>query len=189
MNIILFGPPGAGKGTQAEKLVNERSMVQLSTGDMLRAEISNKSDLGIQAKEIMDTGGLVSDDIMIKMIELRFGSDEAKKGVILDGFPRTVKQAEALDIMLTQNKVVIDHVIEISVDENALFKRIERRANESDNVRDDDNAEVLRQRLKVYHDNTAPVLPFYRKKGILSQVDGMMSIEEVAKNINEVLDS
>ena len=108
MNIILFGPPGAGKGTQAEKLVIERSMVQLSTGDMLRAEISNKSELGIQAKEIMDTGGLVSDDIMIKMIELRFGSDEAKKGVILDGFPRTVKQAEALDIMLTQNGVVIN---------------------------------------------------------------------------------
>jgi adenylate kinase len=116
-------------------------------------------------------------------------SDEAKLGVILDGFPRTFKQAEALDEMLTHNNVAIDHVIEISVDEDALFDRIAHRASQSDKARDDDNAEVLTQRLKVYHDNTAPVLPFYRNKGMLSQVDGMMSIEEVAEKISEVLDS
>jgi adenylate kinase len=189
MNIILFGPPGAGKGTQAEKLVSERSMVQLSTGDMLRAEIAANSELGLQAKKIMDAGELVSDEIMIKMIEHRMSGDEANLGVILDGFPRTVKQAEALDEMLKHNNVAIDHVIEISVDEDALFDRIAHRASQSDKARDDDNAEVLTQRLKVYHDNTAPVLPFYRNKGILSQVDGMMSIKEVAEKISEVLDS
>ncbi len=189
MNIILFGPPGAGKGTQAEKLVSERSMVQLSTGDMLRAEIAANSVLGLQAKKIMDSGELVSDEIMIKMIENRLSNDDAKQGIILDGFPRTVKQAEALNEMLTQNNVAIDHVIEISVDENALYDRIAHRASHSEKARDDDNAEVLNQRLKVYHDNTAPVLPFYRSKGILSQVDGMMSIEEVAEKISELLDS
>ena len=189
MNIILFGPPGAGKGTQAEKLVSKRSMVQLSTGDMLRAEIEANSELGVRAKKIMEAGELVSDDIMIKMIETRMAGDGGKEGIILDGFPRTLKQAEALDNMLTQNKLVIDHVIEITVDENLLFERIEQRAIQSDKVRDDDNAEVLKQRLKVYHDNTAPVLPFYRDKGILSQVDGMMNIDEVAEKINNVLDS
>jgi adenylate kinase len=116
-------------------------------------------------------------------------SDKAKLGVIVDGFPRTIKQAEALDEMLTHNNVSIDHVIEIGVDEGALFDRIAERASQSEEIRDDDNAEVLRQRLKVYHDNTAPVLPFYLDKGILSKVDGMMSIDEVAEKISEVLDS
>ena len=189
MNIILFGPPGAGKGTQAERLVLERSMIQLSTGDMLRAEIASRSELGMQAKKIMDAGELISDNIMISMIELRMSTDEAKAGVILDGFPRTVKQAEALDEMLSYNGVTIDHVVEISVNEDALFDRIANRAIQSDKARDDDNADVLKQRLKVYRDNTAPVLPFYRDKGILSQVDGMMSIEKVAEKISEVLDS
>ena len=189
MNIILFGPPGAGKGTQAERLVSERSMIQLSTGDMLRAEIAASSELGIQAKKVMDAGELVSDNIMIRMIELRMSSDEAKAGVILDGFPRTVNQAEALDEMLSNNGVAIDHVVEICVNEDALFDRIATRASQSEKVRDDDNADVLKQRLKVYRDNTAPVLPFYRDKGILSQVDGMLSISEVAEKISEVLDS
>ena len=189
MNVILFGPPGAGKGTQAEKLVSERSMVQLSTGDMLRAEIAANSELGLQAKKIMDAGELVSDKIMIMMIEQRMFSDEAKMGVILDGFPRTIKQAEALDEMLTHNGVAIDHVIEIGVDEEALFDRIAQRASQSNKARDDDKAEILRQRLKVYHDNTAPVLPFYLDRGILSRVDGMKSIDEVAEKISEVLDS
>jgi len=189
MNIILFGPPGAGKGTQALKLVAERSMVQLSTGDMLRAEITARSELGIRAKKIMEEGELVPDDIMIKMIETHMYDDGAKAGVILDGFPRTLKQAEALDKMLTQNNIAIDYAIEITVDENLLFDRIENRAIQSDKIRDDDNAEVLKQRLKVYHENTAPVLPFYRNKGILRQVDGMMTIEQVADNIDKVLDS
>ena len=188
MNIILFGPPGAGKGTQAERLVSNRSMVQLSTGDMLRAEISENSELGRRAKKIMEAGDLVSDDIMIKMIESRMSSNGAKAGVILDGFPRTLNQAEALDKMLNQNKVEINYVIEITVDEDFLFDRIEKRAIQSDKVRDDDNAEVLKQRLKVYHDNTAPVLPFYRNKGILRQIDGMMTIEEVAQQISGILD-
>ncbi len=189
MNIILFGPPGAGKGTQAERLVAERSMVHLSTGDMLRAEIASNSQLGMRAKQVMDSGKLVSDDIMIKMIESRMADDAAKFGVILDGFPRTVNQAVALDEMLLGNNMAIDHAIEICVDEEALFGRIEHRASQSVQVRDDDNAEVLKQRLKVYHDNTAPVLPFYRNKAVLTQVDGMMEIELVAKKISEVLDS
>ncbi len=189
MNIILFGPPGAGKGTQAEKLVSERSMAHLSTGDMLRAEIAANSELGLQAKKTLHAGELVTDEMMIKLIHQCQASDEPKPRVNLHGFPRTVKQAEALDEMLTHNNVAIDHVIEISVDEDALFDRIAHRASQLDEARDDDNAEVLTQRIKVYHDNTAPVLPFYSNKGILSQVDGMMSIEEVADKISEVLDS
>ena len=189
MNIILFGPPGAGKGTQAAKLVADRSMVQLSTGDMLRAEITEGTDLGARAKKIMEAGKLVSDDIMIEMIKMRMANDGVKAGVILDGFPRTLKQAEALDTMLTRNNLAVNYAIEITVNEDLLFDRIENRAIQSDKVRGDDNAEVLKERLKVYRENTAPVLPFYRNKGILRQVDGMMTIEQVAEKIDKVLDS
>ena len=189
MNIILFGPPGAGKGTQAELLVQSRGMVQLSTGDMLRAAISAGTELGLQAKEIMDAGKLVSDDIMIGMIAERMDADDCKNGVILDGFPRTVAQAQALDAMFADKGISLDSVIEIRVDENALFARIEKRAAETGGARSDDNAEVLAARLKVYHDNTAPVLPYYEDKGQLVTIDGMQSVEEVNKQIEACLNS
>ena len=189
MNIILFGPPGAGKGTQAEKLVTERGMVQLSTGDMLRAAIAAGSELGLKAKAIIDAGELVSDDIMVGMINERMSHDDCKAGVILDGFPRTVAQAQALDAMFADKNIDLAHVIEIKVDEEALFARIEKRASETDGERSDDNAEVLAKRLKVYHDNTAPVLPYYAQKGKLKTVDGMSSIEDVSHQISEILTS
>ena len=189
MNIILFGPPGAGKGTQAELLVQSRGMVQLSTGDMLRAAIAAGTELGLQAKEIMDAGKLVSDDIMIGMIAERMEADDCKNGVILDGFPRTVAQAQALDAMFADKGISLDSVIEIRVDENALFARIEKRAAETGGARSDDNAEVLAARLKVYHDNTAPVLPYYEDKGQLVTIDGMRPVEEVNKQIEACLNS
>ena len=189
MNIILFGPPGAGKGTQAEILVRDRGMVQLSTGDMLRAAIAAGSELGLQAKAIMDAGELVSDDIMIGMIAERMEEDDCASGVILDGFPRTVAQAQALDTMFADKGISLDSVIEIAVDEKALFARIEKRAAETGGARSDDNADVLKARLKVYHENTAPVLPYYKDKGQLVSIDGMQTVEEVSGQIASCLDS
>ena len=187
MNIILFGAPGAGKGTQAEKLVAKYGLVQLSTGDMLRAAISAGTDLGKRAKEIMDRGELVSDDIIVGMIAARLDGKDCANGVILDGFPRTVAQAEALDEMLTSKGLSLDGVIEIRVDEAALFARIENRAAETGGARSDDNADTLRKRLAVYHENTAPLLPYYRDKGVLKSVDGMATIDEVAAQIESIL--
>ena len=188
MNIILFGAPGAGKGTQAQRIVTTRGMVQLSTGDMLRAAIDSGSELGLRAKEIMDRGELVSDEIIVGMIDARMDQDDCANGVILDGFPRTVAQAAALDEMLRGKGLALDHVIEIIVDENALFARIETRAAESSGARSDDNAKTLRKRLAVYHENTAPLLPYYREKGVLRSVDGMASIEDVAAQIDNLLE-
>ena len=189
MNIIIFGPPGAGKGTQAQIIVDERGVVQLSTGDMLRSAIAAGTELGMKAKQIMDAGELVSDEIMVGMISERMAEDDCANGVILDGFPRTVAQAEALDAMLDGRGVSLDKVIEIQVDEVALFARIENRAAETGAARSDDNADVLAQRLKVYHTNTAPVLPYYREKGLLMSVDGMQAVEKVSEAIRQCLDS
>ena len=187
MNIILFGAPGAGKGTQAKRLVEARGLVQLSTGDMLRAAIDAGTELGLRAKEIMDRGDLVSDEIILGMIAERMDSPDCANGVILDGFPRTVAQAEGLDAMLEQRGLALDHVIEISVDEDALFARIENRAAQTGGSRADDNAETLRKRLAVYHENTAPLLPYYDGKGLLKTVDGMDSIDEVGQAIDGIL--
>ena len=187
MNIILFGAPGAGKGTQAKRLVEARGLVQLSTGDMLRAAIDAGTELGLRAKEIMDRGDLVSDEIILGMIAERMDSPDCANGVILDGFPRTVAQAEGLDAMLEERGLALDHVIEISVDEGALFARIENRAAETGGSRADDNAETLRKRLAVYHENTAPLLPYYYGKGLLKTVDGMNSIDEVGQAIDGIL--
>ena len=187
MNIILFGAPGAGKGTQAKRLVDERGMVQLSTGDMLRAAIGTGTELGLRAKEIMDRGDLVSDDIILGMIAERMQNPDCAKGVILDGFPRTVAQADGLGEMFAEAGLTLDHVIEIKVDEDALFARIETRAAETGGSRADDNAETLRKRLAVYHENTAPLLPYYNERGLMRTVDGMASIDEVAQAIDSIL--
>ncbi len=187
MNIVLFGAPGAGKGTQAKRLVEARGLVQLSTGDMLRAAIEAGTEFGLRAKVIMDRGDLVSDEIILGMIAERMDSLDCANGVILDGFPRTVAQAEGLDSMLGQRGIALDNVIEISVNEDALFARIENRAAETGGSRADDNAETLRKRLAVYHENTAPLLPYYDGKGLLKTVDGMDSIEEVGQAIDEIL--
>jgi len=187
MILILFGAPGCGKGTQALRLVEERGLVQLSSGEMLRSAIAAGSELGLRAKEIMDRGDLMSDEIIVGMVAERLDAPDCANGVILDGFPRTVAQAEALDIMLAARGIAIDHVIEIRVDEALLFARIENRAAESGGARSDDNADTLRNRLAVYHENTAPLLPYYEAQSLLRCVDGMASVEDVARHVAEIV--
>lgn len=187
MNLILLGPPGAGKGTQAQTLVDRHGLVQLSTGDMLRAAVSAGTELGKQAKVIMDRGDLVSDDIMVGLISERVDQPDCANGFILDGFPRTVAQAEALDQMLEEKGLKIDHVIELKVDEEILFDRIRTRASESGETRSDDNEETLKKRLGVYHEQTAPILPYYKDKGALKTIDGMASIEDVTAQLQSIL--
>jgi adenylate kinase len=212
LNILLLGPPGAGKGTQAKRLEERYGMVQLSTGDMLRAERAAGTPLGKQAQAIMDAGKLVSDDIMIAMIKGRIGQ-LGGKGFILDGFPRTVPQAEALDKMLADNKITLDAVIEITVDEAALIDRIGGRfsckgcgasyhdrhnlpkqegvcdvCGSHDFVRrPDDNAETVKARLEAYRQQTTPILPYYKAKGVLRSVDGMAPIDTVTQQIETIL--
>lgn len=189
MNIILLGPPGAGKGTQAKSLESERGLKQLSTGDMLRAAVASGSEIGRQAQAVMDAGHLVSDDIMVRMIAERIEQPDCAHGFILDGFPRTVPQAEALDRMLAEKGKQLDAVIEIGVDEAALLKRIETRIAQTpeDERRADDSAETLEKRLDVYREQTAPILPYYRDRGLLRTVDGMASIDDVARAIDAIL--
>ncbi len=189
MNLILLGPPGAGKGTQAQILQKERGLVQLSTGDMLRAAVASGSPLGQKVKAIMDAGDLVPDALMVDLISQRIDQPDCASGFILDGFPRTVVQAEALDAMLDDKGLRLDLVVEMEVDEAALFARIEGRASEAaGGARADDNADVLRNRLAVYHNQTAPILPYYEGKGRLRKVDGMQDIEGVAKQLAALLD-
>ncbi|NQU60012.1 MAG: adenylate kinase [Rhodospirillales bacterium] len=213
MNLILLGPPGAGKGTQAKRLQDGYGLVQLSTGDMLRAEVASGSYLGKQAKEVMDSGGLVSDELIINMISGRIDKDDCKAGFILDGFPRTTPQAEALDSMLQDKGLTIDHVIEMTVDDDAMVTRItgrfscsncgagyhdEFQKTEKDGVCDkcdgteftrraDDNAETVRTRLEAYHEQTAPILTYYREKGVMESVDGMALIDDVTEQLNALL--
>ena len=191
MRLILLGPPGAGKGTQASNLVEKFGIVQLSTGDMLRAATAAGTPVGLHAKEIMARGELVPDDIVVEIVADRISQPDAHNGFILDGFPRTVPQAEALDRMLHQKKLDLDAVIELKVDEGILLKRIQKRAAEmaarGEALRADDNAEALHKRLEAYRRQTAPLIAFYADKGILRTVDGMAEIEDVAKAIEQVL--
>ena len=186
MIIILFGPPGAGKGTQAQILVERYNLKQLSTGDMLREAIKERSDLGKEAKAIMDRGELVSDEIILAMIKEKLENSESQ-GFIFDGFPRNLEQARALDEILRKLNIELDLVIEIVVKDDVLISRIENRARESKDVRSDDNAEVLKKRLNVYHQSTEMIKPYYLDKKKLVKIDGMGSIEQVGKNIEKHL--
>jgi len=191
MNLILFGPPGAGKGTQAAYITKKYGWPQLSTGDMLRAAVAAGTEVGKKAKDVMDRGELVSDDIVVGIIADRIDEPDCKKGFLLDGFPRNIPQAEALDAMLKQKASHLDGVIEIRVDDSVLVGRIENRIEEYKKAgkppREDDNVETLKKRLSQYHEQTAPLIPFYEKKGKLRTVDGMASIDEVSEEIDNVL--
>ena len=182
MIIILFGPPGAGKGTQAHKLVAKHNPKQLSTGDMLREAITEGSELGKKASSIMDRGELVSDDIILSMIKdkLRKSSSD---GFIFDGFPRNLEQAKELDEILHELKLRLDLVIEILVNDEVLINRIENRAKESKNARSDDNEKVLKNRLNIYHESTERIKPYYLEQKKLVKIDGMRSIEQVSSDI------
>ncbi|NBN63701.1 adenylate kinase [Microvirga tunisiensis] len=191
MRLILVGPPGAGKGTQATRLVAKHGIPQLSTGDMLRAAVAAGTPVGLKAKAVMDAGGLVSDDIVVGIIRDRIGEADARKGFILDGFPRTIAQAEALRDMLSENGIGLDAVIELRVDQSKLVSRIINRADEAraagQPVRKDDDPEVFKQRLEAYNRDTAVVIPFYEKSGLLTVIDGMMPIDDVSAAIADVL--
>jgi adenylate kinase len=188
LNLVLFGPPGAGKGTQAKILTETRGLPQLSTGDMLRAAIAAGTPLGLSSKALMDKGALVPDETVIGIIAERYDQPDCAKGAVFDGFPRTIAQAEALDRMLAQRGQKIDLVLELKVDDAVLLSRVESRIAAGGPVRADDNAETLKKRLEVYYQSTAPVLGFYRGQGKVTTLDGMKPIQEVTKEIAAVLD-
>jgi adenylate kinase len=213
MNLILLGPPGAGKGTQAQRIQDRYGAVQLSTGDMLRAAVAAGTEIGMQAKAVMEAGKLVSDDIMVRLIAERIDQPDTKQGFILDGFPRTVAQAEALDKMLASKRLKLDAVIEMKVDDEVLTRRISGRyscaqcgtvyhdetkkpkisgvcdkcGSKDFTRRKDDNAETVKARLVAYHAQTAPLLPYYQAKGILRAIDGMAPIDEVTAQLEALL--
>ncbi len=191
MRLILLGPPGAGKGTQAARLVRKYRIPQLSTGDMLRAAVLAETPVGLKAKAIMDAGGLVSDDIVVGIVAERIQQPDAQPGFVLDGFPRTVNQAQALDAMLAEKHMDLDAVIELKVDEAALLDRIAQRAKETTAagkpVRADDNPEAFKTRLDAYRSLTAPVSAYYAKKGQLRLVDGMAPVDAVTEAIDTML--
>src|SRR5262245_28077911 len=193
MRLILLGPPGAGKGTQAQRLIAKHGIIQLSTGDMLRAAVAAGTPVGLRAKSIMERGELVPDEVVVAIIADRIGQADAKRGFVLDGFPRTVAQAEALDRLLAERNLKLDAVIELKCHEGILLKRIEKRVAEmtarGENVRADDTPEVLEGRLTAYRAQTAPVADYYASRGMLKSVDGTAPIDEVTAAIGGHLDT
>jgi adenylate kinase len=191
MRLVLLGPPGAGKGTQAARLVEKHGVPQLSTGDMLRAAVAAKTPIGLRAKEIMDAGALVPDEVVIGLIDERLGASECANGFILDGFPRTVAQAEALQELLERRGLTLDAVLELAVDEGALVDRMRKRVDETraagGAVRADDNPESFKTRLEAYRAQTAPVSAHYAKRSELTRIDGMAPIEDVTAEIDRAL--
>jgi adenylate kinase len=191
MRLILLGPPGAGKGTQAQRLVQKHGIVQLSTGEMLRAAVAAETPVGLQAKDLMASGSLVPDEIVIGIISDRLDQPDMKNGFILDGFPRTVPQAAALDELLKKKHIRLDAVIELRVNESALLNRVETRVAEmrarGEDVRIDDTPEVLSKRLANYRSMTEPLIHYYSERRKLATVDGMLSIEQVTREVNRIL--
>ncbi|WP_310619414.1 adenylate kinase [Flexibacterium corallicola] len=187
MRLILLGPPGAGKGTQASLLVENYGIKQLSTGEMLRAAVAAETEVGLQVKSVLENGELVSDELIVSLIADRIEQPDCANGFILDGFPRTIAQADSLEALLFSKNMKLDAVIQLDVDEGKLLDRIEKRARESSEVRSDDNAEALKKRLAVYNEQTAPLIHYYSEKGALKAVDGMASVEKVASSIDAVL--
>lgn len=189
MRLILLGPPGVGKGTQAKILVDQLGIPQLSTGDILRSAIANKTPLGVQAKEIVDRGDLVSDEIVNGIVSERIDQPDCAGGFILDGFPRTIAQADALEALLAGKGLKLDAVVEITADADTLVSRVANRARETGGARADDTSEVIRKRLDVYRELTEPLVTYYRDRGLLRTVDGMVSIEEVTAAIRRALNA
>jgi adenylate kinase len=189
MRLILLGPPGAGKGTQAKLLIEAFGIPQLSTGDILRAAIRARTTMGLEAKAVMDRGDLVSDEVVNGIVSERLDQEDARKGFILDGYPRTIPQAEALDQMLVEKGMALDAVVEITADADTLTRRIVNRAKENAGAgaRADDNEDVIRNRLAVYREQTAPLVEHYRQKGLLRTVDGMAPVEQVAAAISKAV--
>lgn len=187
MRLILLGPPGAGKGTQAKILVEAYGIPQLSTGDILRSAIAAKTPLGLEAKAVVDRGDLVSDAIVNGIVSERLDAEDCKPGFILDGFPRTIAQAEALDKMLVEKGMKLDAVVEIKADADELVRRVIQRARETGGARADDNEEVLRNRLGVYREQTAPLVSYYADTGLLRPVDGMEPVEQVTAAIKAAI--
>ena len=187
MNIILFGAPGAGKGTQAKYLMNNYGLTQISTGDMLRDSVKHKTELGKQVESIMANGDLVSDDIIFSLISERLNCQDIKSGFIFDGFPRNLKQAQNLDEIMNDFNINLDYVLHIDVDEDILTSRIENRAKQEKLKREDDTSSVLIERLKVYNRETKPVLKYYSNQNKLNVIDGMGTIEEVSSKISMII--
>ena len=191
MRLILLGPPGAGKGTQAQRLVEKYGIAQLSTGDMLRAAVAAQTEVGKRAKAVMDAGELVSDEIVNAIVAERIGEPDCARGFILDGYPRTLAQADAVEAMLSSRGIALDAVIELVVDDRALVGRIVGRAEEAkaagQPVRKDDNPEVFEERLREYYKKTAPLIGYYHARGVLRGVDGMAPVDEVTRQIGAIL--
>lgn len=188
MRLILLGPPGVGKGTQARILTEIYGIPQLSTGDILRGAIAEETELGLAAKEVMDRGDLVSDHVVCGIVSDRLDHEDCKPGFILDGFPRTIAQAEELDEMMKEKGIALDAVVEITADIETLIARVHTRAKESGGARADDNEEVMRNRLEVYREQTAPLVEYYAGQGLLKTIDGMAPIDDVTRAIRKAIE-